>query len=48
MLFPNGHLDTICLENAGYHSVKVKFLLLVNAVDVLSERFISVTCFEKR
>lgn len=27
MLFPNGHLDTTCLENAGHGSVKVKFFL---------------------
>lgn len=27
MLFPNGHLDTTCLENAGHGSGKVKFFL---------------------
>lgn len=47
MPFPNGHLDTICLEHAGYCSVKEKFLHLVNAVELLRERFISITYFEE-
>lgn len=47
MLFPNGHLDTICLEHAGYCLVKEKFLLLVNTVEVLRKRFISITYFEE-
>lgn len=46
-LFPNGHLETRCLENAGCCVVQVKFLLSVSAVDPLSERFIPATYLEK-
>lgn len=48
VLFPQGHLDTICSENTSYCSEKAKYLLLVNAASLLSEGFISVTYSEKR